>query len=476
MAPSGSPHDPLRPQAGGCAEFRSLRRMSRRRILEAGSLGLLGLGLDALCGARAAATPGGAGAPTGFGRAKACIFLFMWGGPSQLDTFDPKPDAPREIRGEFRSISTAVPALSICEHFEQVAKVADRLAVVRSLTHSDPAHLSSGHATLTGHRAPVLNSDVDGPSDRDTPHLGSVVARLQQAARAVPPFVTLPWVAAHPAAPGGRAPGQNGGWLGSRYDPMLLSGDPNARDWSVPELALADDVTLGRLEGRQHLLRLVDEQRRALDNSAGAEAFKQQALGLVGSTAARQAFDLSAEPEKVRERYGRNIHGQCVLLARRLIEHGVSLVSVNWHNDGGNFWDTHGNNFRRLKKDLIPPADRALAALLIDLEERGLLDETIVAWVGEFGRKPQITRAGVGRDHWPHCYSGLLAGGGIGRGAVYGASDAHGAYPASAPVSPQDYAATIYHALGIDPELMLVDRMGRPLRVCEGRAMRALFA
>jgi len=472
----------------GCDSFLQARRYSRRAALAAGGVGLLGLGLDSLSLARAAGQGSNVINPgAGFGKAKSCIFLFMWGGPSQLDTFDPKPDAPREIRGPFGTIETAVPGVRFSEHFKGAAKLADKFAVVRSLHHNDPAHLSSAHATLTGHRAPVLNSDADAPSERDTPHLGSVVARLRTtgelqtkgaqsgAAPVVPSFVTMPWLAYHPAAPGGKAPGQHGGWLGSRVDPMLLTGDPNAPDWRVAELSLPDTISQARLESRQGLLRNVDDQRRLLDAAAaaGAAGFKQQAFDLLSSGAARQAFDLSAEPDAVRERYGRNIHGQCLLLARRLVENGVGLVSVNWHNDGRNFWDTHGNNFNRLKDDLIPPADQALCALLTDLEERGLLDETIVAWVGEFGRKPKIHRDG--REHWPYCYSGLLAGGGIRGGAQYGTSDKNAEHPADLPCTPQDYAATIYHALGVDPAMTLPDRFGRPMKICEGEPLRGLF-
>jgi hypothetical protein len=462
--------------ADGCADFR-YARMGRREILQAGCLGTLGLGLNLLAAGRTRAAPRLAAGPAGFGRAKSCIFLFMWGGPSQLDTFDPKPDAPAEVRGEFQPIATAVPGLQISEHFQRVARIADRLAIVRSLSHDDPAHLSSGHVTFTGHLAPVVKSDADPPSDRDTPHIGSVLARVREGVRAVPPFVTLPWIAAHPAAPGGRAPGQNGGWLGARYDPMLLTGDPNAAGWRVSELALRDDVTLARLEDRRSLLGLVDRERRLAERAgeAATDGYKSQAFELLTSAAARQAFDLSAEPDAVRDRYGRNIHGQCVLVARRLVENGVSLASVNWHNDGRNFWDTHGNNFNRLKHDLIPPADQALSALIEDLDQRGMLGETVVAWVGEFGRKPQVTPGNAGRDHWPRCYSGLLAGGGIQGGAVYGASDKHAAFPADLPASPQDYVATLYHALGIDPTMMFADRLGRPLRVCEGRALAPLF-
>jgi hypothetical protein len=445
-------------------------------MLQAGGLGLLGLGLPQLLAARTHAAASSSHT-SGFGRAKSCILLFMWGGPSQLDTFDMKPDAPDEIRGPFQPIATRVPGIQICEHFGHLAGLTDKLAIVRSLTHTDPAHLSSGHATLTGHWAPKINSDADGPSDRDTPHIGSMLARARGSSGNLPPFVTLPWMAFHPSAPGGRAPGQNGGWLGRGYDPLLVTGDPNDRDWRVSELRLADGVSHERIASRQALLADVDRQRAALD-AAEASGMKARAFGLLASSDTRQAFDLSAEPASVRERYGRNIHGQCVLLARRLVEHGVPLVSVNWHNDGRNFWDTHGKNFSRLKKELIPPADQALSALLEDLAERGLLDETIVAWVGEFGRKPRIEGGNAGdggRDHWPFCYSGLLAGGGITGGSVFGASDKHAAYPAESPVSPRDYAATIFHALGVDPARTVDDRFGRPIRVCEGTPIAALF-
>lgn len=453
--------------------------MTRRSVLQAGGLGLLGLGLPQLLSARALGSPSIEGiASTGFGKAKRCIFIFMWGGPSQLDTFDMKPEAPAEVRGLFSPIATRVPGMQICEHFGRLANVTDKLAIIRSLNHTDPAHLSSGHATLTGHWAPKLNSDADPPSDRDTPHMGSMLARLRPTTGTLPPFVTMPWLAYHPAAPGGRAPGQNGGWLGRGYDPLLVSGDPSTPDWRVQELSLADGVSYERIASRQTLLADIDRQRAAL-GADDASDFKQRAFGLLASSEARNAFDLGQEPDSVRDRYGRNIHGQCVLLARRLVEHGVPLVSVNWHNDGRNFWDTHGHNFSRLKKELIPPADQALSALIEDLDARGMLDETIIAWVGEFGRRPQIDNGNAndgGRAHWPFCYSGLLAGGGIRGGAIYGRSDKHAAHPEGSPVSPLDYAATIYHALGIAPETFVKNRIDRPNRVCEGTPMHALFA
>lgn len=461
----------------GCADLRrSARKFSRRAVLRAGGLGVVGLSLPQLLAARALAAPAGASG-SGFGRAKRCIFIFMWGGPSQLDTFDMKPDAPAEIRGPFKPTSTRQSDIQICEHFSRLASVTDKLSIIRSLNHTDPAHLSSGHATLTGHLAPKINSDADPPSERDTPHLGSMLARLRETSAALPPAVTLPWLAYHPAAPGGQAPGQHGGWLGRKYDPMLIEGDPNKPGWKVDELSLADGISYERIDARQRLLESIDRQRAEID-SAGADGFKQQAFDLLASSEARSAFDLAQESDAVRDRYGRNIHGQCVLLARRLVEHGVPLVNVNWHNDGHNFWDTHGKNFSRLKSELIPPSDQALSALLEDLDARGMLADTIVAWVGEFGRRPQIDAGNAGdggRAHWPYCYSGLLAGGGIAGGAVYGRSDKHAARPDESPVGPQDYTATILHALGIPHDATVADRFGRPQRVYGGAPITQLF-
>ncbi len=459
-----------------CLDFRRSLPV-RRHVLQAGAISALGLGLTDLH-SRLLAAPQN---PLTLLRtpAKACIFLFMWGGPSQLETFDMKPDAPAEVRGEFNPIATKVPGISICEHFSQLASVTDKLAIIRSLSHDDPAHLSSGHATLTGQLAPVLKSDADPPSSKDSPHLGSLISKMMPGAKGLPSFVSMPWKAFHPAAPGGEAPGQHGGWLGAAYDGMLLGGDLNDPAWQPQGLTLPADIDLGRLESRVELLRTLDAQRSRLHDSPGASSYahhQARAAEMVGSANVRKAFDLSLESEATREQYGRNIHGQCVLMARRLVEHGVPLVSVNWHNDGKNFWDTHGNNFKRLKNDLIPPADRALAALLSDLDQRGLLDETIVAWVGEFGRNPQINQKNAGREHWPFCYSGILAGGGIGRGLVYGSSDKHAAYPNSNPVSPQDFATTILHAMGLPTETALLDRENRPHRITSGRVLHELFA
>ena len=481
------PAIPIHKHLQSCREFASLQRGNRRALLRAGALTALGLGLPEFWNAKSLhgndLVPNTLRTKSGRKAAKSCIFLFMWGGPSQLDTFDLKPDAPEEIRGSFKPVSTNVPGIQICEHFQKLTQHVDKLAIVRSLSHSDPAHLSSGHATVTGQLAPVINSDATPPSDRDSPHIGSLVSKVRPSTNGLPSFVTLPWKAFHPAAPGGEAPGQHGGWLGKAHDGMLLTGDPNASDWKPSTLSLPSDITLERLESRYELLKILNRQTitgqqiTSLPRSmADAQAHQERAIELLTSSRVRSAFDLAKEPESVRDRYGRNTHGQSVLMARRLVEHGVPLVTVTWHNDGKNFWDTHGNNFTRLKDDLIPPADMALSALLDDLDNRGMLEETLVVWVGEFGRKPQISEKNSGREHWPYCYSGLLAGGGIRGGMTYGTSDAHAAYPKSAPVTPSDFGTTIIDALGIPTTGALQDREGRPHPITSGKIIEELFS
>ncbi|HVJ68130.1 MAG TPA: DUF1501 domain-containing protein, partial [Caulifigura sp.] len=400
------------PGSHGCDEFRRWSSVSRRSVLAAGgAASLSGLMPSLPASAQVASTS------PGFGKAKRVILLFMWGGPSHLDTFDLKPEAPDEVRGPFKPIATATPGIQLCEHFTKLAGLTDRVAFIRSLNHDDPAHLSSAHTLLTGHLPPVNKSDAEPPSQRDTPHLGALLDKLHPRTQSLglPGFVTMPWLAYHPSAPGGKAPGQHGGWLGKTFDPLLIEGDPNAPNWQVPALSLLDSSTADRVTRRTNLLDSLDEQRRLIDLAPPGQFLtkQHQAVDLLTSPTVRKAFDLAQEPDEVRNKYGRNIHGQCVLLARRLVEHGVPFVSVNWHNDGTSFWDTHGNNFEKLKNNLIPPADQALSSLLIDLADRGLLDETLVAWVGEFGRQPNINKASAGREHYPYCYSGLMAGAGI---------------------------------------------------------------
>jgi hypothetical protein len=463
--------DMFLPHALSCLEFRRNIFAGRREFLRAGCLSLCGLGLADLLASTAARGGSRERAFSG-GRAKSCILIFMWGGPSQLDTWDPKPDAPGEVRGEFKPIATCVPGIRISEHFPRLAGLADQYAIVRSMTHDDPAHLSSVHHILTGRHAPKVKSDADPPSRKDSPHLGSVLAYLQPARSGLPPFVTMPWIVSHPAAPGGVAPGQNAGWLGQAYDPFVLSGDPNASMFQIPGLGRPAEQSLPRLEDRRRLLAQLDDPHVT---AAAYSGFRQRAFDLISSPSVQRAFALDREPVVVRDRYGRHIHGQCLLLARRLIEAGARLVQVNWHQDHHNFWDTHGDNFRRLKNQLMPPADQGFSALLEDLAERGLLEETLLVWVGEFGRSPRITRANAGREHHPWCYSAVLAGGGIRGGQVYGKSDRLAAYPADNPVSPGDLTSTIYHALGVTPSLTLQDRESRLVSLTEGSPIVSLF-
>ncbi len=458
-------------RATACEEFRRGASLTRRSILQTGLLGAASLSMTGLWRRNAladATTP-----LPGFGHAKRCILMFMWGGPSHIDTWDMKPDAPDEVRGEFKPIATSVPGTMMCEHFPRLAQQVHRLAIIRSMTHDDPAHLSSAHHVLTGSYAPKRNSDADPPSGRDTPHIGSVLTHCRGEESTLPSFVTLPWIVSHPAAPGGRAPGQHGGWLGRGYDPFVV-GDPNDPGFHIAGMAAPSESPADRLLSRQELLKQIDGG----DSSLGGQTWDgltDRAVQLVVDPKTQHAFDLSREPSAVRDRYGRNTHGQSVLMARRLIEAGVPLVTVNWHNDGLSFWDTHGNNFNQLRDRLMPPADLAFSALLDDLDVRGLLEETLVVWVGEFGRKPRINKQMAGREHWPRCYSAVMAGGGIRGGMLYGASDRIGAYPAQSPVSPSDLAATMYHALGLASDLTLPDQQGVPKHLVAGKPILPIF-
>lgn len=450
--------------------------MTRRDILQAGYLSLLTSGFGPLL---LPTVSQAACNPSGFGQAKSCIFLFMWGGPSQLETWDLKPNAPAEIRGEFKPIATTVPGIHISEHFPRLARQAHLYTIIRSMTHQDPAHLSSVHHLMTGRHAPKFPSDADPPSRKDWPHLGSYLLKMRPNPNPLPGFITLPWTVMHPAAPGGQAPGQNGGWLGRGFDPFVIQGDPSQAGFQVSGLRLPAHITPDEMSQRRSLLSAMESQSRLLrelTDGLAMDAMQKQALDALGSKQVRDAFNLQQEAPKNRERYGMNIHGQSVLLARRLVERGVPFVAVNWHQDHHNFWDTHGNNFNRLKNDLMPPADMAFSALLDDLHASGRLKETLIVWVGEFGRNPKITANSAGREHWPQCYSAVLAGGGMRGGYVYGRSDSMAAHPAENPVSPADLTATVYYAMGIDPTQSVRDREDRPIRLTEGDPLTSLFS
>lgn len=451
----------------------SVQGLSRRNLLQIGSLGFLGLHLTDAFGAEAAqvasSDPHSVAAPI-----KSCILLFQSGGPSQLDTWDMKPEAPREIRGEFDSIATCEPGLRICEHLPRLAAMADRLTIVRSLHHRMRDHNAAGTETLCGHTPP--EGDVifhEGPNSY--PCFGSVLSFLLPRRGLTPSHIALPQVVSR----GGTMPGQGPGFLGSAYSPFQISQDPNSASFGVPELNLPDRMTLASLENRRSLLRRIDQQSVAAAHTS-LNQFRERAFDLLGSKSVRHAFDIAAEDVGTRERYGRHKQGQSLLLARRLVEAGVRFITVNSIGDaeigGGDDWDTHYQNFSILKNDLLPKTDQAFSALVEDLHDRGLLDSTLIVWIGEFGRTPTITRAeGGGRDHWPDCFSAVLAGGGTRGGYVHGSSDKHGAYPASDPVSSGDFAATLFWRFGIDPDSLIHDKLGRPVRVGEGNPVRKLF-
>jgi uncharacterized protein (DUF1501 family) len=462
--------------ATACRRFCFDPTVSRREFLRAGSLSLFGLGLPRLLGARADAPPR---------RARACILLFMWGGPAQQDTWDLKPDAPVEFRGEFHPIDTTVPGLHICEHLPRLARQAHRLALIRSMTHDDVDHTSATHFLLTGRANPR------GALNDDWPNYGAVMAMLRRGRGALPPNVSM-----MPVVPNGaprfveQSHGQGAGWLGPVYNPMRIDADGSRPDYRVGELALHGDLTALRTGGRQRLLTDLERQQRTLAHTAEVTAMHahyQRAFDLLAAPDVVRAFDLSQEPYAVRQRYGMNVHGQSVLQARRLVEAGVPLVTVFWPNDGitnvSVYWDTHNRNFRDLRERLCPVTDLAFSALLEDLAERGLLDETLVVWTGEMGRTPRVGQSVVGgagagrdgRDHWGKVFTSVLAGAGIQGGVVYGSSDRYAAEPATNPTPPADLAATIYHCLGVDPRLQIHDRLGRPLTLCEGQVIRSIL-
>lgn len=452
---------------------------SRRRVIQAGSLGLLGL--PQLLSGRALAS---ADSGPKFGQAKSCILLFMWGGPAHQDTWDLKPAAPPEIRGEFHPIATRVSGIQISEHFPQLAERTDRLAIIRSMTHGDVNHLTGTHYLLTGQPPPPVDD-----LRRDWPSLGSVLAKIGRGREPLPPFVSMrPELENDVPRFVEQSHGQFAGWLGSAYDPLTIDADPSRDDYRVGEFELPDDIAETRLGDRRSLLSALDAPA-AVEPSVRAAAMNrhyQRAFDLLNSAAGAEAFDVSREPDALRDRYGRNPHGQSVLQARRLVERGVPLVTVFWPSDGiknvSVYWDTHSRNFIDLKDRLMPLADQAFSALLDDLVDRGLFDDTLVIWTGEFGRTPKVGQrnsdAGAGRDgrdHWPNCFSTVLAGGGVKGGIVHGASDKHAAYPAADPVQPVDMMATVHHLLGIPHHLALADAAGRPQVICPGERVLSLL-
>ncbi len=480
------------PTIRGCASLRSARDRSRREFLRAGGLGLFGLGLPTLLQARDLTVPVKTFGPS-FGRAKACILLFMWGGPAQQETWDLKPDAPENVRGEFKPIATNVPGLMISEHFPLLSKRAHRLAVIRSVYHRDVGHTTATHEMLTGRSSPAGEG---APLTGDWPHPGAVLASLNKGRErsALPPFIQFrPTIPAPQGAPRfvESSHGQSAGWLGPALNPFTIDDDPSRPDYHIGSIRLPEEVGSGRAADRQRLLMAVEDQARHLESSVEVRAARSnfvRAYDLLTNRRALEAFDLEREDPRLRARYGLHPHGQAVLQARRLVEAGVPLVTVFWQNDGTTnvsvYWDTHSRNFVDLKTRLMPAADQTFSALLDDLDARGLLDETLVVWTGEFGRTPRVGQSVVGgagagrdgRDHWPHCFTTVLAGAGIRGGTVHGASDRWAAHPAVDPVTPADVVATVYHALGVDPAVELRDTFGRPQALCLGRPIGPVLA
>lgn len=432
--------------------------------MRVGGLGAFGLTLPNLLAAK---EPGA--------RQKSCILLFLLGGPPQQETWDPKPDSPAELRGDLGTIRTATPGLIIGETMPRTARLTEKIAVLCACTTRDSSHSSSGYYMTTGypHQPPGVENAKPG-APNDWPSIGAVVRKLKQAGSALPAAVTLP----EQSANDGNLtwPGQDAGFLGRTADPWLLHCDPATPNFAVPGLGLPREVPPSRFDDRRTIFERADARFAGESNSPYA-ARTRQAFDMISAPAARRAFDLDSEGQRTRDRYGRTTFGQSVLLARRLVEAGVSLVRVNWtrllNAPNNGHWDTHSQNSAAMKR-LMPVLDAAYSALLEDLAGRGMLNDTLVMWTGEFGRTPRINGAG-GRDHWGNVFSVALAGGGVKGGVVHGSSDKIAGYPKDGRVLPQDIHATVYHCLGIPPDAEIHDAQGRPLPVCRGEAIKAIL-
>lgn len=464
------PHDLL----GSC----SPAPWSRRRLLTAGGLGMLGLTMPRILRANDAANT-----EKLIARAKSVVFMFQWGGPSHLETFDMKPDAPEGIRGFHKPIKSSADGIYVSDRLPKTAKIMDKVTLIRSMHHTMKNHNSAGYYALSGHAPPSDDQRLKDSPDL-FPAYGSVVDRLAPLSGELPTAVSYPWT----VSDGSFTPGQRASFLGKRHDPFFVLRDPSARDFALPELSLPAGISYERLTARRELQKLVDAQTHLLDHSAearGIEGYYEKALAMLHSEKLRAAFDLSKEPDKIRDSYGRTPYGQSCLLARRLVEAGVKFITVNFApsiggqstTEGG--WDTHGFNDTRMfpiiDKFHMPITDHTLPTFLNDLEDRGLLDTTLVVWVGEFGRTPRINK-NISRDHWPQCYTALLAGGGVKRGFVHGASDKHGEYPAEKPVKPDDLAATMFHLLGIRHDTEVRDVANRPVPISCGKVIQEVIA
>lgn len=434
--------------------------IDRRVMLQAGASGFLGLGLADL----------GRGATTN--RAKSVIVVNQTGAPSHIDTLDPKPDAPAEIRGTFGTVQTRIPGVLFGEHLPMLAARADRLAVVRSFAHKDNNHTAATHHLITGALQPGVR--FDKPLSRDDwPCYGAGASYFGLGREGVPAAVTLPtFLGEGPLV----WPGQHAGFLGPKYDPWQITSDPSLRNFKVDNLRFPEGITVDTLAARFDLLRSVDSSQRVLERlpeTARLDDQQKRAASVLASGGVARAFEIDREPERVRDTYGRHMFGQSLLLARRLVESGVRVVQANMGRVQN--WDSHSNNFNRLSKDLLPPLDRAVSALLDDLTATGLINDVLVVVMGEFGRTPKVDAANSGRDHWAACFSGLFFGAGVRGGNVIGRSDKIAAYPLSNPYSLDDLGATVYSVLGIDHESEMRDRQNRPAQLNRGNPITALF-
>lgn len=474
-------HDPT----AGC----NSARHSRRKVLEIGCSTMLGFGLPGMLAGRAAAAEAVANVvnspiQSGKHRAKSVLFIFLFGGPSQLDTFDMKPEAPADFRGEFRPIATKTPGLEICEHLPLLAQQTEKLAVVRTMS-CNPGygdHRFAVHGLLGGIDELPAGAGLVA-SRRDWHALPSVVEFLKPRSDGLPNAVVVPKELIDPAS--GTYPGQNAGLLGAKYDPYRVAQDPNDAKYRVDEsLRMPDGVSLDRLGSKRSLLASIDNQRAELAARAEIGAYTSQqheAFRVLTSGRLANALSLDSETTETRDRYGRHQFGQTLLLARRMLEADVSIIQANLSHHA--FWDTHYNNFKGLR-DLLPPLDRAVSALLTDLQASGRLSETLVVMMGEFGRTPKLVPPDgklshfttPGRDHWTQCFWGAFAGAGVGGGQVIGKSDAVAAYPVTTPYTHADVAATVYQALGIDPATAIRDIQGRPLQLNHGHRIEALYS
>jgi uncharacterized protein (DUF1501 family) len=435
----------------------------RRELLQVGCSSLLGLGLSSLFAQRAESAVRAV-------KPKSLLIVYLTGAASHHDTFDMKPDAVPEIRGQFKPIATTVPGLQICELLPELAARAHKYALVRSMSHREDNHLVASHHVLTGHQQPGAFFDKIASRD-DWPCYASAVGHLRPRGDGIPCGVHLPtYLMEGPLL----WPGQHAGFLGPKHDPVQLTRDPNAVDFRADSMSLPEGIGVGRLEDRRQLLEQVNQQQKQLGQLAECVRLSDQqqlAFSVLTSGKLTQAFEIDREPASLRERYGRHSFGQSLLLARRLIEAGVPVVQANMGRVQN--WDHHSNIFTTLK-GMLPPLDRGVGALLDDLESRGLLDDTLVLMMGEFGRTPKLNKD-TGRDHWAPCGFAVWAGAGVRGGQVIGKSDKIGAYPITPPYSPNDLGATVYHVLGIQPETEVRDRQNRPVQLNRGTVIDALF-